>query len=189
MDIYAQPLPSGEVEGFVHTDDDPGAGFVKVTGGWPMAPRQNAEVRPFIAAGVVRWDYPLALADRIASAITATYADIEAIVNEAVSTRQREYDRTAAQAQAFKDGGYAGTVPALVACYAAKKSISGQAAADTILARAATYDQATDDMRITRMARQKDMEAATTHAALDAAVAEWRAFIADTRTTLLLPTT
>ncbi|MFG9064123.1 phage tail protein [Pseudomonas aeruginosa] len=98
--------------------------------------------------------------------------------------RAVEYDRAAAQAQAFKDADYQGTVPPMVAAWA----ISGrtpQQAADSILAEAAQYNGALVQLRTTRLqakelirqamangnVEQAQDIAAETIAAIEAAVA------------------
>ena len=51
----------------------------------------------------------------------------------------READIEEAQAQAYKDAGYTGNVPRLVAAHASAASITATEAADAILADAQTY--------------------------------------------------
>lgn len=98
--------------------------------------------------------------------------------------RAVEYERAAAEAQAFKTAGYQGEVPPMVAAWA----ISGrtaQQAADSILAEAAQYNGALVQLRTTRLQAKElirtamqagDVEqakdiAAETIAAIEAAVA------------------
>ena len=98
--------------------------------------------------------------------------------------RAVEYDRAAAEAQAFAASGYQGEVPPMVAAWA----ISGrtaQQAADSILAEAAQYNGALVQLRTTRLQAKElihtamqagDIEqaqdiAAETIAAIEAAVA------------------
>lgn len=73
--------------------------------------------------------------------------------------RAVEYDRAAAQAQAFKDADYQGTVPPMVAAWA----ISGrtpQQAADSILAEAAQYNGALVQLRTVRLQAKELIRAA-----------------------------
>lgn len=98
--------------------------------------------------------------------------------------RAVEYDRAAAQAQAFKDADYQGTVPPMVAAWAINGR-TAQQAADDILREAAEYSGALVQLRTTRLQAKElirtamqagDVEhaqdiAAETIAAIEAAVA------------------
>jgi hypothetical protein len=98
--------------------------------------------------------------------------------------RAVEYDRAAAQAQAFKDADYQGTVPPMVAAWAINGR-TAQQAADDILHEAAQYTGALVQLRTTRLQAKElirtamqagDIEhaqdiAAETIAAIEAAVA------------------
>jgi hypothetical protein len=70
-----------------------------------------------------------------------------------------EYDRAAAEAQAYAAAGYQGEVPPMVAAWA----ISGrtaQQAADSILAEAAQYNGALVQLRTTRLQAKELIRAA-----------------------------
>lgn len=98
--------------------------------------------------------------------------------------RAVEYDRAAAEAQAFKDADYQGTVPPMVAAWAINGR-TAQQAADDILREAAEYSGALVQLRTTRLQAKElirtamqagDIEhaqdiAAETIAAIEAAVA------------------
>lgn len=73
--------------------------------------------------------------------------------------RAVEYERAAAEAQAFTDAGYQGDVPPMVAAWA----ISGrtpQQAAESILAEAAQYNGALVQLRATRLQAKELIRAA-----------------------------
>lgn len=73
--------------------------------------------------------------------------------------RAVEYDRAAAEAKAFKDTGYQGEVPSMVAAWA----ISGrtpQQAAESILVEAAQYNGALVQLRTTRLQAKELIRAA-----------------------------
>ena len=73
--------------------------------------------------------------------------------------RAVEYDRARMEAQAFKDAGYQGAVPPMVAAWA----ISGrtpQQAADSILAEAAQYNGALVQLRTVRLQAKELIRAA-----------------------------
>lgn len=117
-----------------------------------------------------------------------------AVVDAAADTARRavagdplravEYDRAAAEAQAFKDADYQGTVPPMVAAWAINGR-TAQQAADDILHEAAQYTGALVQLRTTRLQAKElirtamqagDIEhaqdiAAETIAAIEAAVA------------------
>lgn len=124
----------------------------------------------------------------------ATSAQLCAQIDHAADTARRavvgdplravEYDRAAAQAQAFKDSDYQGTVPPMVAAWAINGR-TAQQAADDILREAAQYTGALVQLRTTRLQAKElirtamlagDVEqaqdiAAETIAAIEAAVA------------------
>ncbi|WP_156039003.1 hypothetical protein [Chromobacterium haemolyticum] len=62
-----------------------------------------------------------------------------------------EYQRAAAEAQAFKDAGYKGEAPPAVRSWAEAKGWDGQQAADSILAKAAACEQALYAIRDARL--------------------------------------
>jgi hypothetical protein len=134
-----------------------------------------------------------ALADRIAAAIARTYADIDAVVWDAVGNRTEEYKEAETDARSYKVAGYADPVPPSVACYALHNPTgeerSGQWAADDIIARADAFAGAKLAMRATRFASQSAMRTAATDADLSAAVSAWNDFIASIRSQLGLPPT
>lgn len=128
------------------------------------------------------------LADILAPALAKPYADIDAVVRDAVGNRTEEYKDAEADARAYKAAGYIGTIPPSVNCYAQHNltgsAQTGQWAADDIIARADAFSAAKLSMRESRFASQFAMRAATTNAELDAAVAAWNSFIAQIRAQL-----
>ena len=127
---------------------------------------------------------PPSIEQQIASALADTYADVDAIYAAAIGSRAPEYEQTEQAALAFQAAGYTGTASPYVADYAATAGITDQQSADLIIARANGLRAAVLAMRSTRFTAQSTMRAATTQAELDAAVAAWRAFIAQVRTSL-----
>jgi len=122
--------------------------------------------------------------DARTSAINKTYADVDAIYAAAIGGRAPEYEQAEQAALAFQAAGYTGTASPYVADYAATAGITDQQSADLIIARANGLRAAVLAMRSTRFTAQSTMRAATTQAELDAAVAAWRVFIAQVRTSL-----
>lgn len=92
--------------------------------------------------------------------------------------RSVEYQITAAEAQAYKDAGYTGSLPRSVAIWAAVKGISGQAAADSILSKAAAWNQVLYDVRDARLRAKDAIRAASDAAAIEATVSELRVDLA-----------
>lgn len=82
--------------------------------------------------------------------------------------RALEYQRAAADAQAYKDAGYKGDAPAGVQAWADAKGLSGKDAADGILAKAMAAAQALAAIRAIRL---KGKEAVRNAMSLDAAQA------------------
>ena len=121
---------------------------------------------------------------QIASALAATYADVDAIYAAAIGNRKPEYDEAEQAALAFQAAGYTGSALPYVADYAATAGITDQQSADLIIAHANGLRAAVLAMRSTRFTAQSAMRAAPTQAELDAAVAAWRAFIAQVRASL-----
>jgi len=121
---------------------------------------------------------------QIASALADTYADVDAIYAAAIGNRKTEYEEAEQAALAFQAAGYTGAASAYVADYAATAGITDQQSADLIIARANGLRAAVLAMRTTRFTAQSAMRAATTQAELDAAVAAWRTFITQVRTSL-----
>lgn len=82
---------------------------------------------------------------------------------------QVEYMERETQAQAFKDGGYAGTVPPRVADFCVPAGIPAPAAANLILSQAANLRAAQDQLSALRMRKYEVLRAATDTAAAELA--------------------
>lgn len=123
---------------------------------------QHAELLAGQSAGkVIDWDaggYPI-LIDPPAALVTAE--GLSSQIDTAADTARRavagdplravEYEKSAAEAQAFKDAGYpAGAVPRTVAAWAIEGR-TAQQAADSILAEAAAYNEALYQIREARL--------------------------------------
>jgi hypothetical protein len=72
--------------------------------------------------------------------------------------RAVEYDRAAAEAQAFADAGYAGPVPPMVAAWATSER-TAQQAAENILAESAQYSSALVQLRTVRLQAKEQIRA------------------------------
>lgn len=90
-----------------------------------------------------------------------------------------EYERAAAEAQAYKNAGYRGDLPPAVASWAEAKGWDGQQAADNILAEAAAWNAALYGLRSLRLKGKEAIRAAidqsAAQATADTAVAQIRA--------------
>lgn len=84
-----------------------------------------------------------ALAAHIDAAVAAVY--------DRPMTYSKEYEAREAQAQAYKDAGYTGPVPARVAGFATPAGMTTQAATDLILLQAAQFRSALDQLSDLRM--------------------------------------
>lgn len=93
-----------------------------------------------------------------------------------------EYERAAAEAQTFKDAGYAGAVPMAVKSWAEAKNWDGQQAADNILTEAAAWNQALYGIRDMRLKGKESVRGSAddsaAQAAANAIIAQLRATVA-----------
>lgn len=93
--------------------------------------------------------------------------------------RLAEYQQAKADAIAFKDAGYTGTVPSTVQSWATASGMTAQAAADNILATAAQWGAALDYIRAQRLLGKANVNAAvdatSAQNAADSAIANIRA--------------
>lgn len=83
-----------------------------------------------------------------------------------------EYQRAAAEAQAFKDAAYKGEAPPAVRSWAEAKGWDGQQAADSILAKAAACEQALHAIRDVRLKGKEAVRQAADETAACAATDE-----------------
>jgi len=79
-----------------------------------------------------------------------------------------EYERAEGEAQAYRDGGYSGTVPPAVASWADAKSWTARQAADDILAEAARWNAALYAIRDRRLKGKESVRSAVDEAAAQA---------------------
>lgn len=86
--------------------------------------------------------------------------------------RALEHQRAADQAQAFADANYAGTTPSFVQAWADAASLSPKAAADSILAEAAEWNDVLLQVRTLRLKGKQEVARATTHEAAQEAADE-----------------
>lgn len=120
---------------------------------------------------------PPTLAESIAALIRQIDADADAIYTAALGNRATEYAEAEAQAQAFKDAGYAGAAPAYVQAWSDATGKTAQWAADDILATAAAWRAAQTSIRVNRLARKEAARKAAGVAALAPVTAAWQAFV------------
>lgn len=127
-----------------------------------------------------------ALADEIAALIRQIDADADAIYIAALGNRATEYAEAESQAQAFKDAGYAGDIPAYVQAWADATGKTAQWAADDILATAAAWRTAQTAIRANRLACKEAARKAEAFETIEAVTAQWQAFIVAVREQLEL---
>lgn len=142
----------------------------------------------YLVDGVEVWEETAVLADIKAAATAKTFADVDAVIWDAVGNRTREYELAEQAARAFAAAGYQGEVSRLVTAYALNNPTmqeqSNEWAAQNIIARASAFDWATEEMRDKRMYYGVRMQSAATHTELAAAVSGWDDFIAGLRAQL-----
>lgn len=124
------------------------------------------------------------LADRQASAIAKTYADVDDVYALAIGNRAEEYKQAETDARAYAAAGYTGTPTAYVSGWAAAKGLTNQHSADAIIARADALTAAKLSLRNQRFTSQAAMTTATAHAELDTAIAAWDSYVAVTKVAL-----
>lgn len=107
--------------------------------------------------------------------------DVDAIYAATVGNRQSEYELAEADATAYKDAGYTGTVPASVQVWATVKNWTAQTSADDILATAAAWRTAQAAIRLARLQRKEGARTAADLSALDTVKAQWAGFVAAIR--------
>jgi hypothetical protein len=135
-----------------------------------------------------RWLYVTPLALLKSLAIAKTFADVDAVVKDAVGNRTKEYELAEAASRVFAAAGYVGEVSKLVTSYALSNATlqeqTNEWAAQNIIARAMAFEWATEEMRDQRMTHGVAMQTATTSEALAGAVSSWSAFITGLRAQL-----
>lgn len=132
--------------------------------------------------GVPTWHETLSLDEQKVKTLARTYADVDAVYQQAIGMRATEYARAEEAARTYLA---ADPKPTVVSDY-----ITGHAqhnptglvqdnewAARQIIERADAFRWAELQMRNVRFARQADMRAATTGLELDTAVAAWEGFL------------
>lgn len=155
---------------------------------WPPSPTH----RLHWVEGCLRWIETASLSDLKARALARCYADIDAIVTEAVGNRAEEYKDAEIEARAFIESGCVEPAPRSVQTFSQKNPTmqvqTAEWAARQVIGRADALSKAKADMRDQRFISQYDMRAATTNEELTLAVGAWSDFIATTKGTLGLPT-
>lgn len=96
--------------------------------------------------------------------------------------RSDKYNAAATAASAFAAGGYTGTAPPSVQCWATAKGWTAKQSADDILAAAANLTNLRETIRAQRLAKKEAARAAGTEAALATVVTQWAGALAAIRT-------
>lgn len=108
-------------------------------------------------------------------------ADTDSLYAAVIGNRAAEYTAAEAEATAYADAGYTGTVPASVASWATAKGWTAQQAADDINATAAAWRTAQAAIRAARLLRKEQARTAADLAALATTRAQWAGFVAAIR--------
>ena len=114
---------------------------------------QSAIDAALAAQAAARQHARAALATAIDESVAAIYSRFTRF--------QLEYTEREAQAQAFKDAGYTGTVPPRVAEFATHAGMPAQAATDLILQQAVNLRTAQGELSALRMRKYEVLRAAT----------------------------
>lgn len=155
-------------------DVDTGA-FIPNSGNW-----QWAVYETWLAAGnTPQPAIVLSAAQQLANAQASLCEQIDAMADEVYIAiggptpgRLAEYQQASTDANAFKAAGYSGTVPVTVSCWAqANTGWTNQQAADDIIATAAKWISALQNIRSARLLGKSAVNAAATIAAAQTASA------------------
>lgn len=115
-----------------------------------------------------------------ADALRQVDADTDAIYADVVGNRGAEYEAAERDARAWVDGGHVGTAPATVASWAAASGMAPEAAAADILAQAAAWRGAMEQIRGQRLGTKALVRSGQVALAL----AGWAAFVVTMRAAL-----
>ncbi|MFZ5531483.1 MAG: hypothetical protein ACOY4U_10615 [Pseudomonadota bacterium] len=107
--------------------------------------------------------------------------DCDDIYFDVMGFRDIEYINAEAEAKDYIAAGYTGTVPPLIAAYAAGSGMSAQQAADYTMALANAWRPAMQTIRQERTSAKTAAQAAANDADFDAVVAGWAGFVAAMR--------
>ena len=99
-------------------------------------------------------------------------ADVDKIYRDAIGDRTTEYTTAEAQAIAYRDAGYAGSVPACVSGYAVASGLTPTQAANGIIAQAAAWRGAVELIRAKRLKAKADLAGGVAGAKL-----QWDGFV------------
>jgi len=119
-----------------------------------------------------------------AALIKSIDTDADRIYADVIGYRASEYLQAEQDALAYKNAGYAGTVPTGVSTWAAATGWTAQQAADDILLTAANWRAAQAQIRGTRLAKKEQAKAATNDEELGAVTVSWSSFVTNIRTQL-----
>lgn len=117
------------------------------------------------------------LAELIVAVVKQIDSDVDTIYTAALGNRATEYAQAEAEAQSYKDCGYADDVPAYVQAWATATGYSAAWAADNILTTAAAWRTAQTAIRANRLACKEAARNASDVAALTTVATEWQAFV------------
>lgn len=112
-------------------------------------------------------------------------SDVDMLYAAVVGNKQTEYLQAEAEATAYRDAGYTGTVPPMVQSWATIKGWTTQQSAEDILRAADEWRQAQLTIRDNRLGSKEQIRVATTNFEVDAKLDAWEAFLAYIKTKLL----
>jgi hypothetical protein len=133
------------------------------------------------------WLETAPLADLRAALMTQADTEADAIIGERIGRKEKEYTDAYADAAAYRDAGFAGTVPDTVADYAEVKGWTPEDAAQDVLNTGDAWLTASRLIRKNRLACKEAARTAATPADIAAARSAWAGFRAAIRTELGLP--
>ena len=151
--------PTADVPGLTRTAP-PDETYTLTDGVWVVDPAKEAAQLASIQLG----------------AITGIDRDVDAIYAKVVGNRMEEYAAANEAAAAYRAAGYTGTVPLSVQAWVDAKNdpeCDARWAADDILATAAAWEAAREQIRAARLAHKEQARQAVDQVALEAVQASW----------------
>ena len=170
--IPAHTVPAVEVQVKCHSYADVQMDWLEVDLG-DDAPA-HADLIALVRSKIVPYVPPV---PTVVECVAKIDADTDAIYGAALGNRGEEYTRAATEAQAYKDAGYTGTVPASVQSWATAKSWTATQAADDILATATQWIKAQAAIRAARLVSKEQVRNAADAAELAGVLGAWANFV------------
>lgn len=185
--IFYSPSSRGFYDTWVHTEAQIPVDRVEIPASLHAALLEAQSGGKEIVAGPdgvpVAIDPPaVPLTAAIQRALLHIDAETDRVIRDTIGSRAEEYRQAEADATAYRDAGYGGTVPPFVADHqAAKGDWTAQQAADDILSTSAAWRTAQAAIRANRLLCKEHVRRAADLAGVQTGVQQWAAFVVAVR--------